>query len=318
MPGINQMNVLRFARTRTMSCFMATMLPGAVPTMPVPDPVATRWAIMLPASEKVVFRGVVSFDKAGITPASMLYPAPNPAGLLVAVLTHAALAKGSREAQKTKITAEADKVLIPYHDVIEQFGYAELAQREKVLTTVGTQLPVIARGAEHPDTWVVLVNPVYSITQDQTAIVLDNAISIYAPGESRRASYANSVRVIADAHKEPDPVTSWLADNGELLKDESAHLLAESLEIAFTDAAATAPSLPTYKTLRYMEGEAERMERGQPISQHCDRVLLRSLRGSLMSVPIKRSNTAGSEPDCPSAQAAEANATSPAESEAGG
>lgn len=282
------MSGMRTPRSRAAAAmaFLAFAAPVAPPAK-LPDPATFHWAMELPAAPWVAFRGVVNFDKAGIGPMNMMYPAPNPAGLLVAVLTHAAIAKGSREAQKTKIEKEADQVLEPFSGVINTFGYADLAERSKPWALTGTQLPVLPRGAPHPDTWVVLVNPVYSITQDQTTLVLDNTIAIYAPGETKRTSYINTVRVIADAQVEPDPLAHWTADDGAQLKDRSAHLLAESLDIAFADAMAPVTEAP-FRTVRYQEGSEERMERGQPIAEQCDRVLLRSLRGTLMSVPVKR------------------------------
>ncbi|UPG96057.1 hypothetical protein [Luteibacter aegosomatissinici] len=281
------------SRAATAMAFLALAAPVAPPAK-LPEPAALRWAMELPAAQTVAFRGVVNFDKAGIAPVSMMYPAPNPAGLLVAVLTHAAISKGSRDAQKTKIEKEADQVLEPFSGVINTFAYADLAERSKPWALTGTQLPVLPRGAAHPDTWVVLVNPVYSITQDQTTLVLDNTIAIYAPGETKRTSYINTVRVIADAEAEPDPLGHWTADSGALLKDKSAHLLAESLDIAFADAMVPATET-AFRTVRYQEGNEERMERGQPITEQCDRVLLRSLRGTLMSVPVKKADCAPSQ-----------------------
>lgn len=261
------------------------------PPPSLPAPASLQWAMELPAAEIVTFRGVVSFDKAGIAPINMMYPAPNPAGLLVAVLTHAAISKGSREAQKTKIENEANKVLGPYNGVIGTFRYSELAELSRPWALTGQQQAVLPRGAEHPQTWVVLVNPVYSMTQDQTALVLDNTVAIFAPGESKRASYVNTVRVIADAQGDVDPASHWLENGGAPLKDRSAHLLAESLDIVFADAAAPGKG-EAFRTVRYLEGGEERMERGQPITEQCDRVLLRSLRGTLMSVPVKNTECA--------------------------
>lgn len=280
------------ARVSRTAMAMAWMMAVAAPDATAPriaDPATIHWAMELPASEKVVFRGVVSFDQAGVGAVSMMYPAPNAVGLLAGVLTHALISKGSREAQKTKIETEANKVLEPYQSVLDGFRYTELVERSKAWTLSGTQLPVLPRGAAHPDAWVILVTPVFSLTQDQTTLVLDNTVAFYPPGESKHSAYVNTIRVIADAQTDPDPTVYWMTKDGEALKEQGGQLLGESLDIAFADAAAVpASTIAPFRTIRYMEGNAERMERGQPITEQCDRVLLRSLRGTLMSVPVKK------------------------------
>jgi hypothetical protein len=42
-----------------------------------------------------------------------------------------------------------------------------------------------------------------------------------------------------------------------------------------------------HRTFRYPEGGVEKMERAQLVEAHCGRALLRTLRGWLMSVPVK-------------------------------
>ena len=40
------------------------------------------------------------------------------------------------------------------------------------------------------------------------------------------------------------------------------------------------------RTVRYRQGNAERIERAQVLAERCDRLLLRNLRGWLLSVPV--------------------------------
>ncbi|OOG37511.1 hypothetical protein [Rhodanobacter sp. C05] len=268
----------------------------AVAATHMPAPANLNWALQLPTEGKVIYRGVADFNSAGMRQSAMLYPAPNAIGMLVAVATHAALMKSGRNAQKEKIQAAADKVLDPYLAVLADFNYRELMQSGLSFTTAGAAKQLVEAGKKHDDIWLVLSTAVFSMTQDQSTIVLDNMVTIYAPGESKKAAYSNTIRVIADAQVGPNLAAVWTANQGAALKDESAHLLATSLDIAFSDASTTSGDL-VYKTIRYMEGSAERMERGQLLSEHCGRVLLRSLRGSLMSVPV-RVDAMASPADC--------------------
>lgn len=264
------------------------------PVASVPAPAALSWSLGVPLDTRVSFSGVTSLDGSGAPAGSMMYPAPNAVGLLAAVLTHAALEKSSRNSQKTKAQKEADKVLEPYQPVLHDFLTGTLLGRGASLATVGTGRETVLEERDDHHGWLVRVSPGYSMTQDQTTLVLDNVVEIYGPDERKRASYTNTIRVISTARQEQDMVSYWTHDQGAPLIEESAELLAASLDIAIADAS-KAKSDQQYETVRYMEGHEERMERGQLLAEQCGRVLLRTLRGTLMSVPVKTNETTPSE-----------------------
>ncbi|UUZ52375.1 hypothetical protein LP419_22905 [Massilia sp. H-1] len=62
-------------------------------------------------------------------------------------------------------------------------------------------------------------------------------------------------------------------------------MFAQSLDIALADVQATPGTAAPFKTVRFTEGGAERMERAQVLSEKCGQIVLRTLRGNLMSVP---------------------------------
>jgi len=242
------------------------------------------WFLRLPKEEQVVFRGAASFDGAGLDSPAMLYPAPNLAGFLAALATHALILDTQRSNQGKKIQETADQVLAPYRSVLNGYTHRDLMQQ-----ALGRS-PGAATGrlVESPDrgTGGLIVEslPVFAMTQDQTALILDNAVAIYAPGAAS-AAYRNIVRVVSPPQRRTDLVSFWTAGNGEALKAESARLLAESLELALQDMATAQKSGNPHRTVRYFEGTGERMERGQIISDGCRQVVLRNLRGWLMAVP---------------------------------
>jgi hypothetical protein len=86
---------------------------------------------------------------------------------------------------------------------------------------------------------------------------------------------------------------------GERLKEESADLFARSLEIAWREIGNASrkddPVRP--KTIRYRQGKSEKMERAELIDTKCNRVVVRTLRGWLMSVPLAepREDATGNE-----------------------
>src|SRR5213594_1284277 len=248
-----------------------------------------EWSLRAPKEERVVFQGAVSFDAAGGSGAPMLYPAPNLAGFLAAVITHGVLVESTKKGQKDKLQQEADKVLSPYQEVLSGYAAKELMQRGVDKATTGRTRRLLDSSDGDATGWLVESSPVFSLTQDQSAIVLDNSIAIYAPADHASAAYKNVVRVISKPKSAGDLPDFWIAGGGEKMKDESAGLLAESLDIALKQAAGDdASDANAHKTFRYLEGSTERMERGQLVSERCDRVVLKTLRGWLMSVPARQ------------------------------
>jgi hypothetical protein len=82
-------------------------------------------------------------------------------------------------------------------------------------------------------------------------------------------------------------VNFWNANDGVAIKTESVRLLAESLDLALDEIATGLGQDRPQRTVRYMEGKAEKMERGQILKEQCNRVVLKNLRGWLMSVSVK-------------------------------
>ena len=154
------------------------------------------WALRLPSVERVVFRGGVSHDAAGIGTGSFLYPAPNAAGLLVAIIAHGFVSSGLRQKQKDQMQLEANRVLEPFEPVLSGFTHQQLMQAG--LTRMSSQGGKRLLGAAEPagTDWLIESAPVFSMTQDQSALVLDNVLRIFAPG-SATVTYAQTVRVVS-------------------------------------------------------------------------------------------------------------------------
>jgi hypothetical protein len=234
--------------------------------------------IRLPKDERVAFQGVVSFDNAGSSSNAMLYPVPL-AGLPAALLTHGLLIESEKDRQKEKLRKAADKVLDPLAPVLSAFKHPELLERA---------LPKMTQRLV--DGTFIESAPVFFMTQDQSAIIVDNAVSIYASSAAQKPKYQNAIRAVSRAHEGDDLAALWTAENGERLKDQSASLFAESLDVALAHAFGGAAGANAHRTIRYMEGRSEKMERAQILSQSCDRLVLRTLRDSLMSVPARQSS----------------------------
>ncbi len=262
-----------------------TATQAAAAVAAVPDGADLHWSLQLPPREDVLYRGLANFDQAGVEQNGFLYPAPNVPVALVAMLTRGSLLSSSKEKQKREIQAEANKVLEPFASLLSEFHASDLLRRSLVLSASGAGVDLVKSG-DHPQSWLMLVAPVYSMTQDRSAMVLDNLVAIYAPGESKTPSYHNTIRVVGETKTAPELTQFWSDQQGEALREESAQLLAISLDVALADATGKSEG-SAFKTIRYVEGSEQHFERGRPLTEQCGRMLLPTLRGSLMSVMLK-------------------------------
>jgi len=268
----------------------APAMPPSIAPLVAPD---LRWTLRLPSEDKVVYHGVVSYDGAGVGSLYMLYPAPLAVGL-IAVLIHGLTNETSKKAQKDKMQDAADMVLLPYQAVLNGYTYRELMQRGLERTATGSTRALVEFSQLPGTELFVESTPVFAMTQDQSALIVENVVAIYSPGATPPAAYRNLVKVVSSEKAAPDLIVFWTADNGRNIKEESAAILAESLDIALRDAmGGPDKGGGADRTIRYREGGAERMERGQQISGRCNRIVIRTLRGGLMSVPIGNMAAAG-------------------------
>jgi hypothetical protein len=270
------------------------VMPSMTPAVET-GPAGVNWCLPLPTDGKVNYRGVVDFDQVGTSGGAMLYPAPNVIGFLAAVVTHGVLVESAKNGQKEKLQAEANKVLQPYQDALDHFDARDLMQRALKRVNIRSRVKPIEQADDPGQNGMLKSTPVFSLTQDQKAIILDNTIGIQSPGAAETTRYQKSIRVVSEVKEVDDLLAYWSGNNGEKLKDESAQLVAESIDIALNDVngGSSVVSSP-YRTVRFREGTTEKIERAQVLSAHCERLLIRTLRGQLMSVPTSRTN--GSAP----------------------
>ena len=268
---------------------------GGQPVASKPMPANASLSLRLPKAEEVVFNGVVSFDGAGGATGSMMYPAPNAAGLIAAVITHGFISEGVRQSEKEKLREAADKVLLSYQPVLKDYKHRELMQRALQRMRSSGARNLVDAEAQPAGDIVIDSAPSFLMAQDQTGIILDNAIRIFGPDALSAPVYQSAIRVVARPIEQTDPAAYWTSDQGEKLKQETATLLAASLELALSDSAGLLRKDAPYKTVRYLEGKTEKMERAQVLSDVCDRMVIRTLRESLMSVPIRRRDARSEE-----------------------
>ena len=256
-------------------------------------PKDSPFSLRLPEQQQVVFKGVVSLDAATSHAQVPLYVAPGLVGLLAEVATHGVIANSTNKSDKERLEADADKVLSRYRDALAGYTHTELFRRALKMAN-GLRGSVLDPGATNPDL-IVDTTPVFYMTQDQKALVLENEVTVHSSARGDESLYHNNIKVVSRATQATNQAEFWSANQAENLKQESARAFAESLEIAFGDASASLNTKDAvFKTIRYSEGNEEKLERAQVLAKTCDRLLIRTLRDSLMSVPAGTSEVAPS------------------------
>lgn len=277
---------------------------------------AAGWVLQLPQGDKLTYQGVMDRNLAGNSQ-GILYPGGHPLVFLASVLTHAAIEDASERKQRDGLQRGADRVLEPYRQVLDGFGHRELARLALPLTSTPAGAALVEHDQAPPEgRWVVQGVPVFSLTQDAQALLLDHAVEVRAAATPAGPPYRNVIRVVSLPRSSDDLVAAWTAEEGRPLKAESAGLLASSLDIALSAAASNAIGAPSddkpFRTVRYTEGSQEKIERAQVLEERCGRLLLRNLRGWLMSVPARTSAVADS--GCPRPAPAQPTPAAPAAS----
>lgn len=222
----------------------------------------------------------------------MTYVAPGGLiGLLAAVATHGAITSSTRNSEKNRLQEEADAVLKPYQDVLQRLDDQALLARAAASVRLSGQQE---QPSSSQEAWLVESLPVFSMTQDQSAFILDNLLVVRSTQGSGTTLFESTVRVISKPVEQDPPERFWLANDGEQLQQALVKLLADSLDIALRQAAGqTSTELNAPKSVRYDEGRKSRVERAQVLETHCERWLIKSLRGWLISVPVRSATEAG-------------------------
>jgi len=246
------------------------------------------WVLNLPQDDVPVFSGQLEFEGAYVGMQSMLYPAPNAAGLLAAVVTHGLILESQKDSQRKKAKENADRVLDAYRPLLATLSLQQLSQG-----WLSRGQPGAARrlGGATPssgdDDWLIEVVPVFLMAQDQRTLIMDTVVSVRPPAAAGVSGFSGRIRVFSGSESDKDPAGAWLANEGRKLKEVSAWLLMESLDMATHAAEGNMGEAGPFRTIRYIEGGTEKMERAQLISEQCGRLVIRNLRGEFMSVPAR-------------------------------
>jgi hypothetical protein len=237
------------------------------------------------ATGKVVVGGVVNNDTAPSPSAGMVY-GPGAVGFVASIFFQNLATSGSRNSHNNKLQEEADKVIAPYSKSLDKFEYTELMEQSLKLMSSNNRITKDPSSIEND--WRVSVMPSFRMTQDQSALMVENVVSLYknANKTEEKPDFSATVRVWSTPESATDTVSLWVENNGEKLKNLAASLTTQSIEIAINEwTQKEKREQPAYTSVRYLQGSIVSIERAQILDTRCDRLLIRNLRNVLVSVP---------------------------------
>jgi hypothetical protein len=266
-----------------LNCLPLTLalVSGSVVAAPI------EWRV--PDESSLAWQGQVGAASAGNQQgAHMMYPASNMLGLLAAVLTHAALESTSQAAANNRERLAADAQLAPYAVALQ--GWTALALWEASTRHAFPLAALEGRDASRPadSTWLGTARLNYTVNASLGVVTLEMAGEI-AP-DVGAAPKKVMVRTVS-ATTPPDAARAlWAADDAKVLKQIAVDLLAEALKLTASHETQPADTDMPFRTLRYQQGDNVVAERGQLLSDSCERRVMRTLRGNLLAVPQEASN----------------------------
>lgn len=273
-------------KPRVLTCIALLLVGWFTAGRAAADADTTLW-LQAPAGAAIEWRGLLPTEGAAVGMGQQIGPyiVPGPVGLLVAVFAHGAIMQGVQSAQQRQEQEAADHVLAPYTALLQAWPATTLWEAAAASTTPDQSIRLVGEdnGAALVGTRLEAL-PVFMMAQDESALLLDVTVKL-TPGDGSAPVQAR-VRVVSSQVQSADMRSHWLADDARQLKATASAMLGHALQLARRHAAPAADDSPT-RTHRYLQGTVERAERAQMLNEDCKRTVLRTLRGAVLSVPVR-------------------------------
>ena len=251
--------------------------------------VSANWQPRLVTVDGALLRGmVVDGPDLGQTP--ILYPAPSVGAGIAGVFIHSAMVAGSADSKRKAAQDAADAVTTPYQPAVQATTSAALLAAALRSSTRGSERQLLTAGnAGRRNQPEILFAPIYRLTPDERALVLDLGIQARPDGASSDHHFETMVRVVSAAvdGSGDEARQVWLADGGAPLRTAMEQLMTTGVDLGVADVTGQLDAAsPAQTTYRLQIGGDQRFERGSSLRTDCGRATIRSLRGWVIQAPI--------------------------------
>ncbi|QFT57000.1 hypothetical protein [Microbulbifer sp. THAF38] len=250
---------------------------------PISIPANSAIAIKVEEFEIPPFRGQVNYDNLDVNHGQMAYIGVTPGAFAGSILAHALIVGAAGDSKKKAEQEEADKILDLYREAIATFTAANLT-KAAVVDFQQKNIAFNVWEAENSDPWIVQSYPMFFLSQDRSTLTLKNSVSIFEKNNRENPAYQNLIEVVSSPVNEDKSNVIPVAALNEL----SIKLFVDSLVVMKTELSGEHKLDSKEKTLSFYSGGKKVYERGRILSESCDRMSFRTLRGWVKSVPIER------------------------------
>jgi len=235
-------------------------------------------------------------DYRGKTQSSaMLYPAITPVDFFASVIAHAAVSESLRDSHKNSLQSVADKVIEPYRAYSDSLKNKNLVnQLKEIALSRGFTLNKY-ENSQHDEDLILDITPIYLLNKTEETLILRNQFLVYKKKykskkeRKKRLLFQNQIEVFSGATIQGSAQEYWLNNDGENLKNEMNQLFSESLNLIAERISSKAKDTNVkYKNYRYNDGDSVVFERAIALSESCEKVIFKTLRGWLKSIPASR------------------------------
>jgi hypothetical protein len=246
-------------------------------------------------------KGIATFigkaaDYSGtIDSTAVLYPAVTPIDFFASVIAHAAIVDSMKNDYKNSMQSAADRVIEPYRKYSNSLKNEYLIKKlEEVALSRGFSLDKYENSLSADD-YILDITPIFLLNTKEDTLILRNQFLVYKKkyqdkqGKKKPLLFQNQIEVFSSTKDLDVTQQYWLDNEGENLKEEMNQLFSESLQlIASRISVGTESDKLTYKNYRYHDGDGVVFERAVSLNETCDKVVFKTLRGWLKSVPTDR------------------------------
>lgn len=253
---------------------------------------STTARIKLPAGQ-LLFLGKTDMTGANAATGQMMYPGYNAAGFLAAIFTHAAISGSVQDKQKIERQNQANKVLEPYQPALAELTTEQLTQALLAAwSNADGQLAFspFDRAVKYQKGELILeCLPSYFLSGNEETLTLRTTVAFYRVGQEKKPIYQNQIEVYSEKLAVETVRERWLGDDSAYLIATVNALFAESIKIAVDDAfQPTSQVGQVDENFKYIDGVELEFERGSRVVVRDGRMLIRTLRGWLKSIPLSR------------------------------
>ncbi|WP_347329945.1 hypothetical protein [Marinimicrobium locisalis] len=237
-------------------------------------------AVVFTNPEGIEFRGVASHDDS-VESANILYSGAGGAGGVAAqIALHATMVQGAQDRKLEKLREQANQVLQPLSEEVEALQGMDLS----TLSVDGKFSVKPRRSDIEVESTHIETYPIFYVTEDLSSLSVKNVLILRSPGDPQTPPvYQNLVEVVSDRSIGASTKKELLGKGLEVVLKE---LYQVSVLVALDDMKDRLQADNQQpETFRHDVGGDLRIERGVTVKESCSNVVVRNLRGWLISLP---------------------------------